>query len=87
MGKPNSKQRRARRRKAERRAAAQRSLPVWDEVELTFFAAAPPDEPEAAAAPDTFEDLVPAAPSPELGWAQGLLAAVRAAFRRGATNS
>jgi hypothetical protein len=38
--------------------------PAWTDLEQTFFASAPPDEPEPSAAPDLFDDLVPpAAPS------------------------
>ena len=86
MGKANSKKRRAQKRREQRRAAARVVSPDWGEVELTFFAGAPPDEPEPAAAPDNFDDLVPAPPPPELGWAQALVAASRAMFRRRATD-
>ena len=55
-------------------------------MEVAFFAAAPADEAVAVAAPETFDDLDPPPPPPRLGWAQGLLAAARAALGRGATD-
>jgi hypothetical protein len=33
----------------------------WSDLEQTFFASAPPDEPEAPAEPESFDDLIPAA--------------------------
>jgi hypothetical protein len=81
-----SKTRRAQRRREERRALARPAQPVWSQVELAFFAAAPPEQPEPAAAPDSFDDLVPPVPPAGPGWVEGLFAAARATFRRRATD-
>jgi hypothetical protein len=37
--------------------------PVWTDLEQTFFASAPPDEPEPASEPEQFDDLIPPEPS------------------------
>ncbi|HVT05901.1 MAG TPA: hypothetical protein VHO67_00505 [Polyangia bacterium] len=34
-----------------------KDVPVWTDLEEAFFAAAPPDEPEAASPPERFDDL------------------------------
>jgi hypothetical protein len=36
---------------------------TWGELEHTFFASAPPDDPEPPAEPPSFDDLLPAAPA------------------------
>ena len=54
--------------------------PAWTELEQTFFASAPPDEPEPASEPEQFDDLIPPAPS-RRQWtelAQRLVAALSA---------
>ena len=42
---------------SKRRRARSRALaPLWTEIELAFFAAAPPDDPAPVAQPEPFED-------------------------------
>ena len=79
-----SKKRRSQKRRTAERALQRSSSPVWTDVEEAFFAAAPPDEPEPAAAPESFDDLGGPAPSVQVraSWLQALLTALRPAFRR-----
>ena len=57
-----AKHKRPRKLKIQNRAAdsSRRSPePVWTDLEQTFFASAPPDEPEAPSEPEQFDDLLP----------------------------
>ena len=58
---------------------SRKDVPVWTDLEEAFFAAAPPDEPEAARAPERFDDLDRAAPAREDA---PLLVRISAALRR-----
>ncbi len=61
-----AKRKRPRKMKTQDRAAdlSRRSPePAWTDLEQTFFASAPPDEPEAPSEPEQFDDLIPAAPA------------------------
>jgi len=67
--------------KRPQKTKSRRSLePAWNDLEQTFFASAPSDEPQPAAEPESFDDLIPPAPSrrrwPELR--QRLIAALSA---------
>ncbi|HET6284431.1 MAG TPA: hypothetical protein VFH73_25970 [Polyangia bacterium] len=62
-------------------APARPSGAGWSDLELAFFAAAPPDEPEPAAKPECFDDLELLAPGPPRWERLGaLVPAVAAAF-------
>ncbi|HSS37683.1 MAG TPA: hypothetical protein VLT58_02835 [Polyangia bacterium] len=52
---------------------------MWTDLEEAFFAAAPPDEPSDAGAPDRFDDLERAAPARD---ETPLLLRISAALRR-----
>jgi hypothetical protein len=84
-----SKKRRSRERRKAERALQRSSSPVWTDVEEAFFAAAPPDEPEPAAAAESFEDLGGPGPPVQVraSWLQSLLGALRTAFRRRAPET
>jgi hypothetical protein len=58
--------------------------PAWSELEQAFFAAAPPEEPQSAAEPERFDDLLELAPSRRQppGAVRRALAAAGAALRR-----
>jgi hypothetical protein len=58
--------------------------PEWSELEQAFFAAAPPEEPQSAAEPELFDDLLELAPSRRqpVGAARRALAVAGAALRR-----
>jgi hypothetical protein len=60
-------------------------VPVWSELEQAFFDSAPPDEPPAPPAPESFDDLAPP-PAPRSGWLEALRRRMAAAgatvFRR-----
>ena len=49
----------------------------WSDLEQTFFASAPPDEPEPPAEPDTFDDLVAAMPA-RRSWTERAIAEIAA---------
>ena len=77
-----AKHKRPRKMKTKDRAAdGSRRSPesAWTDLEQTFFESAPPDEPQPSAEPEQFDDLVPAAPTPQ--WTellQRLIAALSA---------
>ena len=49
--------------KRPQKTKSRRSLePAWNDLEQAFFASAPPDEPEPAAEPEQFDDLIPLIP-------------------------
>jgi hypothetical protein len=54
----------------------------WSELEQAFFNAAPPDEPEAAAEPEHFDDLVAPEQQERIAALGQVAANVWAAFRR-----
>ena len=71
---------RARREERKSRGTLPRKdVPVWTDLEEAFFAAAPPDEPVAASAPERFDDLDRAAPTRDEA---PLLLRISAALRR-----
>jgi hypothetical protein len=84
---PSKKQRAQRRRRAAAAVAAaeaRRSVSEWSELELAFFASAPPDEPDPAPPPESFDDLTGPAPQ-RPSWLAALgraVAAAGAALRR-----
>lgn len=72
-----AKHKRSRRHKADANPSNGSAKAPWSDLEQSFFASAPPDEPEAPAAPERFEDLVPvtsAAPP----WTERVIAAITA---------
>ncbi len=58
-----SKGRARREERKPRSTAPRKEVPVWTDMEEAFFAAAPPDEPADAAAPERFDDLERAVPA------------------------
>lgn len=70
-----AKKRRSRGSKRNPTLEAERRPAAFDDLEQAFFAAAPPDEAAPVAAPDCFDNLVAAGPTP-----RDPLAAVRRAL-------
>jgi hypothetical protein len=50
----------------------------WTDLEQTFFASAPPDDPEAPAEPESFDDLMPAAVATRRDLSSRVIAALSA---------
>ena len=72
-----AKHKRSRRHKADANSSNGSARTPWSELEQIFFASAPPDEPQAPAEPERFDDLVPAMPA-QRPWPERLLAALTA---------
>jgi len=72
-----AKHKRSRRHKADANASNAPARAPWSDLEQSFFDSAPPDEPQAPAEPERFDDLVPALPA-QRAWAERVLTAITA---------
>ena len=72
-----AKHKRSRRHKADANPSNGSTRTPWSDLEQDFFASAPPDEPQAPADPERFDDLVSALPA-QRAWTERVLAAITA---------
>ena len=70
-----AKHKRSRRQKAHASSSNASAGTPWSDLEQNFFASAPPDEPQAPAEPERFDDLDSALPA-QRPWPERVFAAI-----------